>query len=209
MDYAESENLMKQRNVALFIFDDVTVLDFTGPYAVFTSCGQWTGSGYFNVYTVSWDGKAVSARYGLSVNPDYCVDRMPQPDILVIPGGRGAEALVQHDALTSWIKAQSKQAELTLSVCTGALLLAKAGVLQNKRAATYHSTYEALRGIDPTIKTLEGTRWADNGDVITSAGVSAGIDMSLYVVSRLFDMATADRTAQRMEYEHWSTIRPK
>lgn len=197
---------MKQRNVAIFIFEDVEVLDFTGPFEVFAVCGQWAGDGYFNVYTVSWDGTLVRARNGLQVQPDYSVATMPKPDILLIPGGRGTRPLVNDEAVINWIKTQSEAVELTLSVCTGSLLLANAGVLHNKQATTYHSAYDTLRQLDPTIMTREGDRWADNGNVVTSAGVSAGIDMSLHVVSRLLDGATAERTAQHMEYEHWATI---
>jgi len=193
----------RQRNVAIFIFDNVEVLDFTGPFEVFAVCGADRDPRPFNVYTVSLDGKTVSARNGLSVNPAYSVENMPPPAILVIPGGRGTRPLVGNEAVRNLIRTQQPRVEQLLSVCTGAMLLADAGVLHNLAATTYHTNFDQLQEIEPTVTLKPGERWVDNGQIVTSAGVSAGIDMSLYVISKLFDQETADATARYMEYEHW------
>lgn len=191
------------RNVAIFLFEDVEVLDFAGPFEVFAVSRDPDGERLFNVYTVSMDGKTISARNGLSINPTYSIADMPQPDILVIPGGRGTRPLVGNESIRQFIQTQQPQVEHLLSVCTGALLLADAGVLKHQSATTYHTEVDTLRKIDSSITPKPGERWVDNGQIVTSAGVSAGIDMSLYVISKLYDQDTANHTAQHMEYEHW------
>ncbi|QPC84648.1 DJ-1/PfpI family protein [Phototrophicus methaneseepsis] len=195
--------MTEKRNVAIFIFEDVEILDFAGPYEAFAVCGVDDGEPLFNVYTASLDGKSLLARNGLSINPAYSIETMPQPDILLIPGGQGTRPLVGNEAIRQFIQAQQPQVEQLLSVCTGALLLADAGVLANQSATTYHTAFDLLHSIDGSISLQPGQRWVDNGQIVTSAGVSAGIDMSLYVISKLFDQATADATARHMEYEHW------
>ena len=194
----------KKKNVAIFIFDEVEVLDFAGPFEVFSVARvSDTDERLHNVYTVSMDGATISARNNLSVNPTYSIANMPQPDILLIPGGRGTRPLVHDEQTIAWIKMQSAKVELMLSVCTGSLLLAKAGVLNNLEATTYHTEYDYLTRLDETITVRAGERWVDNGTVITSAGVSAGIDMSLHILEKLYGRAKADQTATYMEYEHW------
>ena len=195
--------MVSKQNVAIFIFEDVEVLDFAGPFEVFAVARDTQDQRLFNVYTVSMDGKTVSARNGLSINPTYSIETMPQPDILLVPGGRGTRPLIGNEAIRAFIQAQQPKLNKLLSVCTGSLLLADAGVLRGLQATTYHTEIDHLTQIDPSITTRAGERWVDNGQIVTSAGVSAGIDMSLYVVSQLFDQATADLTAQHMEYEHW------
>ncbi|MGB1285246.1 MAG: DJ-1/PfpI family protein [Aggregatilineales bacterium] len=193
------------KNVAIFIFDEVEVLDFAGPFEVFAVAREIPGSDdrLHNVYTVSMDGETISARNALSVNPSYSIETMPQPDILLIPGGRGTRPLVHDEAVINFIREQSKKVELLLSVCTGALLLAKAGVLKDLSATTYHTEIDHLKQLDESITTCPGERWVDNGNIITSAGVSAGIDMSLHVLEKLYGRDKADETATYMEYEHW------
>lgn len=195
--------MVNKQNVAIFIFEDVEVLDFAGPFEVFAVARDAEDQRLFNVYTVSMDGETLNARNGLSINPTYSIETMPQPDILVVPGGRGTRPLIGNDAIRAFIQAQQPKLNKLLSVCTGSLLLADAGVLNGLQATTYHTEIDHLTQIDPSITTRAGERWVDNGQIVTSAGVSAGIDMSLYVVSQLFDQATADLTARHMEYEHW------
>lgn len=195
------------RNVAIFIFNDVEVLDFAGPFEVFGVAKLEDGSSPFHVYTVAASEGVVSARNGLLIQPNYTIHTCPKPDILLIPGGSGTRPLVHDEAVIAWIRAQSQPAELTLSVCTGALLLGKAGILDGLAATTYHTAFDLLQSLAPMATLRPGERWVDNGTVITSAGVSAGIDMSLHVVGKLFGLDVADRTAAYMEYEHWAAVR--
>jgi len=191
---------MKKLNTAILIFDDVEVLDFAGPFEVFSVTNELSDYSLLNVYTVAREKNPVKARNGLSVNPDYSIDDAPQPDILIVPGGSGTRPLLrQHDVL-SWITNSAYYADKVLSVCTGALLLAKIGLLDGKKSTTHHSAFEALAEIAPDTEINRDARFVDNGKVITSAGISAGIDMSLYVIEILFGSETAENTARYMEY---------
>jgi len=194
---------MTQYNLAIFIFDQVEVLDFAGPFEVFAVTKNADGSQPFNVYTVSQSGEAVSARNGLSINPTYSFETMPQPDILVVPGGWGTRKLVHDAAITGWIAAQYTHLDLLLSVCTGSLLLGKAGLLENVAATTHHHAFDLLEEYAPTADIRQGERFVDNGKIVTSAGISAGIDMSLHIVARLCGADIANTTADYMEYDYW------
>lgn len=195
--------MSKQRNVAILIFEDVEVLDFAGPFEVFGVARLDDGDAPFNVFTVAETTAPVSARNGLNVNPHFSFDNCPNIDLLVIPGGRGTRPLVHNTRVIDWIRRQAEPAEMVLSVCTGALLLGKAGLLDGLAATTYHTAFDALREVAPSTELRPGERWVDNGKVVTSAGVSAGIDMALHVVGRLLGRRMADQTARYMEYEHW------
>ena len=196
------------RNVAILIFNDVEVLDFCGPFEVFGVTEQSrTISGEseppFHVYTVAEKAGPVLARNGLSVNPSWTIENCPQPDILLIPGGYGTRSLLKNERLLQWIKDQARRVELLLSVCTGALLLAKAGLLEGLSATTHYTNMEELHALAPNTQLYPTDRYVDNGKIITSAGISAGIDMSLYVVARLLGSERAAQTAQEMQYDYW------
>lgn len=191
---------MPSRNVAILIFDEVEVLDFCGPFEVFSVAGRSRDETPFNVYTVAERLEPVLARNGLSVNPRYTIGDCPPPDLVVVPGGYGARKEMHNPAVLEWINRCAESAELMLSVCTGALMLAKAGLLNGLAATTHHASFDLLREAAPSTTIREGARFVDNGKVITSAGISAGIDMSLYVVARLLGEEHARETAQRMEY---------
>lgn len=195
------------QNVAILIFDDVEVLDFAGPFEVFGVCRLDDDRHAFTVYTVAEHDRVVKARNGLMIQPNFAFANAPQPDILVVPGGQGTRPLVNHPPVIEWIRTQAEPADLTLSVCTGALLLGRAGLLDGLAATTYHTAFDLLGEITPTTTLRPGERWVDNGKIITSAGVSAGIDMALHVVRKLHGPAIADKTAQHMEYEHWAAVR--
>jgi len=145
----------------------------------------------------------VSTRGGMSVNPKYALADAPAIDLLVVPGGLGTRPLMHDVALIDWIRAQAEKAELVLSVCTGALLLAKAGLLDDLSATTHQSALDLLRETAPRTTVCGDRRVVDNGKVITSGGIAAGIDMSLHVVTRLLGDETAHATARYMEYP-WS-----
>ncbi len=189
------------RNVAILIFDEVEVLDFCGPFEVFSVTGRRKDLTLFNVYTVAEKEQPVLARNRLSVNPGYAIRDCPQPDILVVPGGLGTRKEMYNPILIDWIKGCSQKAELVLSVCTGALLLAKAGLLEGLAATTHHGAIELLKEVAPHTTIHASQRIVDNGRIVVSAGISAGIDMSLHVVAKLLGKEQALDTAQYMEYD--------
>lgn len=188
------------RNLAILIFHEVEVLDFCGPFEVFSVANRFTSPAAFNVFTIAQKPGPVLARNGLSVNPRYRLDDCPTPDVLLVPGGQGTRTEMHNAALVAWIKAQAERAELMLSVCTGALLLAKAGLLDGLQAATHHGAVELLRQVAPHTTVRPDRRFVDNGRVVCSAGIAAGIDMSLHVVARLAGAEIARQTAEQMEY---------
>jgi len=199
--------LSRPRNVAILIFDDVELLDFCGPLEVFSVTGRQDDITPFNVYTVAEKLDPITTRNQLSVNPQYTIHDCPQPDILLVPGGQGTRREMNNPTLVNWIKDCSQKTQLILSVCTGALLLAKAGLLEGLTATTHHSAIELLKEIAPNINIQTDKRFVDNGRIILSAGISAGIDMSLYVVAKLLGKEQALKTARYMEY-NWRIPSP-
>ena len=193
--------MIQTRNVAILIFDDVEVLDFCGPYEVFGVIGKQNDSQPFNVYTVAEQLKPILARNKLSINPQYAIANCPPSDILLIPGGFGTRREMHNLVLIDWIRQSYLQSELLLSVCTGALLLAKAGLLENLAATTHHLATDLLKEVAPNTEIRASDRFVDNGKIILSAGISAGIDMSLYVVAKLLGKEEAIKTAEYMEYD--------
>ncbi len=191
--------MTRQRNLGILLFDDAEVLDFCGPFEVFSVANGESADPSFIVYTVA-ETTPITACNGLSVNPTYSLNTCPRPDILLIPGGIASRKLLNNEPLLDWIKQTADTAELVLSVCTGALVLGKAGLLDGLEVTTLHAAYDLLREIVPTATVHEDRRFVDNGRIITSAGIAAGIDMSLYVVQRLLGSKKAESTARRMEY---------
>lgn len=189
------------RNVAILLFDEVEVLDFAGPFEVFGVTGRNAPEKPFNVYTVAEKPGTISARNKLIVTPTYTFANCPKPDILVVPGGYGTRPLLNSPTVLDWIKSISQATELTLSVCTGALLLGKIGLLDGHDSTTHYGSYDLLKEVAPATTVRPGARYVDNGHVVTSAGISAGIDMALHIVARLLGKDTALETAQHMEYD--------
>jgi transcriptional regulator GlxA family with amidase domain len=196
----EKLTMQPTRNLGILLFDDVEVLDFCGPLEVFSVAGRFVDPPAFNVFTIAETTKPVLARNGLSVNPQYRLGDAPEPQILLIPGGQGTRREMHNAPLIDWIRTRSQTAELVLSVCTGALLLAKAGLLDGLEATTHHAALDLLRQVAPHTTIHTDRRFVDNGRVICSAGIAAGIDMSLHVVERLVSKDVAAKTAQQMEY---------
>ena len=193
------------RTVGILIFDDVEVLDFCGPFEVFSvarPAGEDADDArLFRALTIAPEARLVACRGGLLVQPHHSIADHPPLDILVVPGGQGTRRERANARLLDWIAAQDRNVELTTSVCTGAFLLAERGLLDGRRATTHWASVEWMRGQYPAVTMLADTRVVDEGHVITSAGVSAGIDMALHVVARLHGAATAAWTARRMEYD--------
>jgi transcriptional regulator GlxA family with amidase domain len=183
------------------------VLDFAGPFEVFSRTRLVAGapsrqteeSAPFQVFTVARAHDAITAIGGLRVIPHYAWSDAPPIDILVIPGGFGTRRLLDDEPTLAWITRTAAQASQVTSVCTGALLLARAGLLAGRRATTHWAGLDLLASLDPTIHVQRGTRVVDDG-VVTSAGVSAGIDMAFSIVERLCGRDVADETAHYMEY---------
>ncbi len=196
-----------RKTVGILIFDDVEVLDFAGPFEVFSRTRLVAGSDSrrsddsapFDTFTVARTPDVVTAIGGLKVIPHYGWADAPGIDILVVPGGFGTRALLNDEATLAWIRETAARSSQVTSVCTGALLLAKAGLLRGRRATTHWAGLDLLASLDPTIQVQREMRVVSDG-VVTSAGVSAGIDMAFTVVERLCGRAVADETAHYIEY---------
>jgi transcriptional regulator GlxA family with amidase domain len=196
--------------VGILIFDDVEVLDFCGPFEVF-SVARKPGSSsdddrLFNVYTIAEEDRIINCRGGLLVQPHFTITNHPDLDILLVPGGQGTRRERHNAQLLDWITRQDQQIDLLTSVCTGSFLLAEAGKLNGLQATTHWASVDTMRENYPEIDMQADVRFVDQGRIITSAGISAGIDMSLHIVARLHGQEVAEWTARRMEYE-WSAER--
>lgn len=191
--------------VGILIFDEVEVLDFCGPFEVFSVArpdGQRSDEQQlFHVVTIAETDTIVSCRGGLLVKPHATIEQHPPLDILVVPGGQGTRKEMHNQRLINWIKQQDQHTQLTTSVCTGAFLLAEGGLLTEHNATTHWGSIQWMRDTYPQVSLLDDARVVDEGHIITSAGISAGIDMSLHVVERLHGRETAEWTARRMEYD--------
>ena len=194
-----------QRNVAVFIFDDVEVLDFAGPFEVFNVTGEVIEPAPFNTYTVALTEKPIKARGKLSINPHYSINNCPDPDIILLPGGY-ADHLMYDERLLNWIKRHADNLEKLLSVCTGAFYIANTGLLNGLSATTHHGAFPEFRTTFPDVMLIEDKRYVENGKIITAGGISAGIDMSLYVVEQLLGKEKLALTLKEMEWQwHSST----
>jgi transcriptional regulator GlxA family with amidase domain len=199
--------LARPRNVVILLFPEVEVLDFAGPFEVFSVAAQsaepqWPAFRPFQGMTVAT--APIVTVGGLRVTPHHDLETCPPADILLVPGGMGSRRAIEDRPLLAWIAAQAKMAELTASICTGALLLGRLGLLDGLRATTHWAALDLLREIAPRTTVVPESRYIDNGRILTSAGISAGIDMSLYMVDRLCGAELAQKVARDMEYD-WQT----
>ncbi len=188
--------------VGILLFDNVEVLDFAGPFEVFSIPfkGEYTNK-IFDVITVSEDGKLVNATNGLKVQPDYSIATMPDVDVMIIPGGGGTDKVAKNPLLLQWIKERASKVEIMASVCTGAFLLAQVGLLDGKEATTHIELLDQLENKYPACTVKRNVKFVDAGNVITAAGISAGIEMSFHLVKKLADLEAAKATAHIMEYD--------
>lgn len=192
-------------NVGLFIFDDIEVLDLGGPFEVFSVAARIKprlepGSQKpFNVFTIGATTAPIRARNNFTVIPSFSLADHPPIDLLIIPGGI-VSAELKKETVIHWIATTAAKAKLTASVCTGSFLLAQAGLLDGKHATTHWSDIEEMKSMFPNVTVEENVRWVDQGHIITSAGISAGIDMALHLVSRLDSESLALATAKQMDY---------
>lgn len=193
-------------SIGIYVFPDVEVLDFAGPYEVFTTASRVfrrthpASPELFSVFTVAKEAGTFRARAGLQAQADYSFSTRPAIDVLIVPGGV-VDAELAAPEVTDWISQIAASAALTASVCTGAFLLAKAGLLNGKSATTHWEDIPDMRAMFPSVEILENRRWVEQGNVITSGGISAGIDMSLHIVERLAGRELALHTARQMEFD--------
>lgn len=195
--------MSSQKNVGILIFNEVEVLDFAGPFEVFSiATAEDKQSKLFCVKTIAETKKTISARNGLKVTPDYDFDDCLGLDILIIPGGYGAEEIEIHNhRLLSWIQQRAADTPIVASVCTGAFLLAEAGLLNGKRATTHWMDIDRLEREYPKLSVQRNVKFVDEGSILTAGGISAGINLSFYLLNKLYGNAVANETAKRMEYD--------
>lgn len=194
------QNKKRKINVAIFIFDGMEILDFSGPAEVFASASS--DAGWFNTYTVGITQSPITSQGFVQIKPEYSIENSPMPDVLVLPGGLLGKAM-DNKAVIRWVKAASKQWMVGMSVCNGAFILAETDLLNGQKATTFHGVLDEFERKYPKIEVLRKTRFVDNGNIITTAGVSAGIDGALHVVTKLLGIKAAQNTVEYMEYEGW------
>ena len=188
-----------RRSVALLLFPEVEVLDFAGPFEVFSVADELSDHTAFAVSIVA-STPTVKARNGLRVVADHTLESCPHADVLIVPGGFGTRALLLQPEILAWVRTRAATAERVMSVCTGSLVLAKAGLLDGLHVTTHHQTLAMLGELAPRARVDPTQRFHDNGHILTAAGISAGIDCSLHLVGRLLGEDLATRTAAYMEY---------
>jgi transcriptional regulator GlxA family with amidase domain len=190
-------------NVGIYFYDNAEVLDFAGPFEVFSTAARLCGDKPpFHVFLIAETSAPVTARAGFTVLPHYGFNNHPKIDVLIVVGGVHDSEMAKSSVL-SWLVVQSAQAQLVASVCTGVFLLAAAGVVTDQKVTTHWEDIDSLKRAFPNLRVCEETRWVDSGRFVSSGGISAGIDMSLYLVARLQSTELATRTAKQMEFD-WS-----
>jgi transcriptional regulator GlxA family with amidase domain len=196
---------MNRKRVGILLFPAVEVLDFAGPYEVFSvtrldEARRRDDPSPFEVLLVAEKAEPVVATGGLRVIPDVTVDACPRLDVLVVPGGWGTRTEIDNQRLIQWIGKRAQEVETLTSVCTGSMMLGKAGLLDGRRATTHWRALDWMRESFPTVTVEEKLHVVEDGNVLTSAGISAGIDMALRVVARYHGEAIGRATAKNMEY---------
>ncbi|TGL63003.1 DJ-1/PfpI family protein [Leptospira sarikeiensis] len=193
---------MKEISVHILIFNEVEVLDFSGPFEVFSITEDEDKKKLFKVSLVAEKKELLHARNGFPIFPHLSLEEATVPDILIIPGGYGAEEIEIHNKkLIGWIREMESKVKILASICTGAFLLAEAGILDGMEITTHWMDQEALRNKYPKIKKVVHEKFIDHGHILTSGGVSRGILMSLHLVEKLVGRKIAEFTARRMEFD--------
>ncbi|MFB9994241.1 DJ-1/PfpI family protein [Deinococcus oregonensis] len=196
------------RTIGLLVFDEIEVLDLGGPFEVLSVASRLAERGGeprpFQVLLIAAQPGPIVARGGLRVLPDLLLEDAPQLDVLIVPGGV-VDAVAADQRVTAWVQRQAQQVELLASVCTGAFVLAGAGLLNGLNVTTHWEDQADLARLFPALNVVSEVSWVDQGRVVTSGGISAGIDMTLHLVERLHSRALAERTARQMEYR-WNEV---
>ncbi|MAD42107.1 MAG: glutamine amidotransferase [Arcobacter sp.] len=190
-------------NVGIYIYDDAEVLDFSGPFEVFSVASRFLNEDKkFNTFLISEEKTTVIARGGFNINSHFTFNNHPILDVLIVVGGVHTKE-VEKPNVINWIKKQSESVKLTASVCTGAFLLAQAKVITSQVVTTHWEDIESLKNDYPSLNVVDNVRWVDEGNIVTSAGISAGIDMSLHLIAKLKNYKLAKQTAKQMQFD-WS-----
>ena len=197
-----SDTLMPStRHIGLLLFDGVEELDAVGPWEVLAHWTQAYPQDGWSVSCLSADGSPITAAKGLLIGADHSLETAPPLAVLIHPGGPGTRRLMREPAHLGWVRAQRAAVPLMTSVCTGSLVYAAAGLLSGRRATTHWASLNLLSETDPTVITDVDARFVDDGDLITSAGVSAGIDMALHLVHRFAGAERARAVQREIQYE--------
>jgi transcriptional regulator GlxA family with amidase domain len=187
--------------IAVALFDGAEELDWAGPWEVLSAWAkQWPDDGV-EVFTVAQNGRTITCAKGLRVLADRTWPEAGKLDVLVYPGGRGTRRELKDDSVLEWLRGTKESGALMTSVCTGALVYAAAGFLRDRPATTYWSAFDELRALDSTVEARPDDRFVDAGEVITAAGVSAGIDMALHLVARLHSVERARDVRRYIQYD--------
>ena len=189
------------RHIGLLLFDDVEELDAVGPWEVLAYWTLHHPEDGWSISTMSRDGAPVLAAKGLTLASHHSMSAIPPLDVLIHPGGHGTRTLMANPQHLAWVRGQAATVPLITSVCTGALVYAAAGLLAGRTATTHWESIDLLHELDPTIDVQPDARYVDDGNVITSAGVSAGIDMALHLVARLGGLDRAREVRRAIQYD--------
>jgi len=186
-------------NIGIYIYDNAEVLDFSGPFEVFTTAQRISKKSLFTTYLINEVNQIVKARANYKVIPDHHINNHPDLDLLIVVGGDHSQEVNKPEVI-EWISHQSKKVRIIASVCTGAFLLAKAGVITDQEVTTHWEDISDLQQQYPNLQVKREVRWVEQNNLITSGGISAGIDMSLYLVSQFSSLQLAEATAKQMEF---------
>lgn len=189
------------KHVGILLFDDVEELDAVGPWEVLSYWTRNHPEDEWSVFLLSRDGGPVTAAKGMVIGAHYALADAPPIDVLIHPGGRGTRRLMLENEHLTWVRTQRKHVALMTSVCTGSLVYAAAGLLAGRPATTHWAALDELTAADPSIEVRPVDRYVDDGDIITSAGVSAGIDMALHLVVRLAGPERARQVRRGIQYD--------
>ena len=185
-------------NIGIYIYDQAEVLDFSGPFEVFSVANRLAKLGW-NIWLVAEEKSLVAAREVFQVKPHYSIQNVPELDVLIVVGGVHSDELRKTEVI-NWIRKTTEKTQITASVCTGAFLLAEAGLLDGLEVTTHWEDIPDLQRNYPDLQVRKGVRWIEQGKLFTAAGISAGIDLSLELVSKFAGEKLAERTARQMEY---------
>jgi len=192
------------KTIAILIFDDMEELDAIGPYEVFglaQTQGLDDGIEVCSVYTVAETDTLVRCKHGLSLKPHYTLDNAPTPDIVIVPGGQGAQTQESNPKILNWLQNAAKTTEIMASVCTGLRITLKAGIASGKRVTTHHNAIEDIRQNYDAADVLDDVRFVKDGNYISATGISAGIDMALWLVGQISTPAHARKVRKRLQYD--------
>ncbi|QCK14614.1 DJ-1/PfpI family protein [Mangrovivirga cuniculi] len=190
--------------VGFFIYDNMELMDFAGPWEVLSVASEIVKDEQsLKLYSFADVRRSINTINGVTITPDFVIDEIPDTDILIIPGGNGSKRIIDQDHLMNSLNKIISLVELTATVCSGARIAASLGLLKERKFTTHYSVFDDVMKIEPTANPDFDNRFMHDSKIITSAGVSAGIDMAIYLVSTIFDDDIAQKTAKFIEYPYY------